>query len=54
MCKGVNTQNQNQNEANAKIREPSYMSHISRKGGGKSCRKYSKKQRKTRITPFLI
>lgn len=33
---------------------PSYMSHISRnegsrKEGGKSCRKYSKKQRKTRI-----
>lgn len=50
----LNTQNQNQNEANAKSRQPSYMSHISRnegsrKEGGKSCRKYSKKQRKTRI-----
>jgi len=28
---------------------PSYMSQLTRKEGGKSCRKYSKKQRKTRV-----
>ena len=33
----------------APILPPSYMSHLTRKEGGKSCRKYSKKQRKTRV-----